>query len=231
MTPDERGRFCSHCQKSVVDFTSWADGQLHKFFTTQKEDNVCGRLSSLQVNRDIFAQAPRKAPSLHKNWLAAGLLFLIGAAPADVIARPIADTIRTQQAGDKQTTDTSQKIRGQVLDEMNKPILGATVQVLQGGLHKSGTSTDEDGKYALTVANLNFADDAPNIEIHISYTSYFTQNLNISKDSLFKYITIILYPGEIQILEEVTVMTGGIPLRDKKPNFFRRSWAWVKRIF
>ncbi|MBX2906937.1 MAG: hypothetical protein KF744_12915 [Taibaiella sp.] len=31
------GRYCSHCQKTVIDFTTWSDASLHKFLWDKRE--------------------------------------------------------------------------------------------------------------------------------------------------------------------------------------------------
>jgi hypothetical protein len=57
MTPDEKGKFCGSCQKSVVDFTAMSDRQLGEFFKKTK-GSVCGRFHEDQLDRDI--EIPKK---------------------------------------------------------------------------------------------------------------------------------------------------------------------------
>lgn len=52
MTPDEKGRFCDSCQKSVVDFSEMSDRQLAEFFK-KPVGSVCGRFHNDQLNREI----------------------------------------------------------------------------------------------------------------------------------------------------------------------------------
>jgi hypothetical protein len=52
MAPIERGKFCSSCQKSVVDFTGMSDRQLAEFFK-KTTGSVCGRFHQDQLRRDI----------------------------------------------------------------------------------------------------------------------------------------------------------------------------------
>jgi hypothetical protein len=51
MHPNEQGRFCMICTKTVVDFSSMNDEEILLFFTTQKEA-TCGRVrqDQLRVN-------------------------------------------------------------------------------------------------------------------------------------------------------------------------------------
>jgi len=57
MQPDDRGRFCASCRKTVIDFAGMTDRQVAEFFKKPK-DNICGRLHPDQMNRDILL--PRK---------------------------------------------------------------------------------------------------------------------------------------------------------------------------
>jgi hypothetical protein len=57
MNPNEQGRFCNSCQKSVVDFTTMTDTQVLNFFKLNKE-NTCGRFYDDQLNKPITI--PRK---------------------------------------------------------------------------------------------------------------------------------------------------------------------------
>ena len=57
MTPDDKGRFCGSCQKSVVDFSGMSDRQIAQFFK-KPIGSVCGRFHNDQLNREI--EIPRK---------------------------------------------------------------------------------------------------------------------------------------------------------------------------
>lgn len=52
MTPDEKGRFCSVCSKTVRDFTDSSDREVLKAFA-RPEDNICGRFNESQLNRNL----------------------------------------------------------------------------------------------------------------------------------------------------------------------------------
>jgi hypothetical protein len=52
MTPDEKGRFCSACSKTVRDFTAAADEEIAETFSGTAE-LVCGRFNTSQLNRDL----------------------------------------------------------------------------------------------------------------------------------------------------------------------------------
>src|SRR4030095_8969306 len=71
MTPDNQGRFCMSCQKSVVDFSSMADSEIILFFKNAK-GNTCGRFSDDQLNRKYQIESKKRL-----NWFKYFLQILI----------------------------------------------------------------------------------------------------------------------------------------------------------
>ena len=58
MTPVEKGKFCSSCQKQVIDFSRMSDREIALFFKKPSTGSVCGRFMTDQLNRDL--EIPRK---------------------------------------------------------------------------------------------------------------------------------------------------------------------------
>jgi hypothetical protein len=58
MSPAEKGRFCSSCEKQVIDFTNMSDSQLAVFFKKSSSASVCGRFFQDQLDRNI--EVPKK---------------------------------------------------------------------------------------------------------------------------------------------------------------------------
>jgi hypothetical protein len=50
MTPNEQGRFCGSCQKTVVDFTTFFAEDIQNYFTKHYGQKVCGRFKKQQLN-------------------------------------------------------------------------------------------------------------------------------------------------------------------------------------
>ncbi len=89
----------------------------------------------------------------------------------------------------------SSVIKGQVLDENNQPLIGATVTEVGT---KNGTVVDLDGKYQLTVSN-------PNAKLRFSYLGYENQFVTVKhRDN----IVVSLLPNT-QGLDEVVVVGYG----------------------
>jgi hypothetical protein len=77
MTPHEQGRHCNVCCKTVVDFSSMSDQEVQYFFINKKEEPVCGRFRSEQV-QTVNIQLPYNIHTismpLWKRFLTACLL-------------------------------------------------------------------------------------------------------------------------------------------------------------
>jgi hypothetical protein len=54
MTPNQQGRHCTACAKTVTDFTVLSDEEVKQFFLHQKEERVCGRFKQEQLHRIII---------------------------------------------------------------------------------------------------------------------------------------------------------------------------------
>lgn len=104
----------------------------------------------------------------------------------------------------------SGEIKGTVLDDNNEPVIGAIVQVLQGGISRGGAATDFDGNYSVKPLA------AGRYDVRISYSSYkthLTTGVVVSPDQT----TEVNARLEVNLteLDAVTVTAYKIPLVDK----------------
>ncbi|MCS3532182.1 hypothetical protein [Chryseobacterium sp. JUb7] len=53
MTPDEKGKFCSVCDKTVQDFTVASDEEIIDAFSNPVQESICGNFNESQLNRDL----------------------------------------------------------------------------------------------------------------------------------------------------------------------------------
>ena len=51
MTPEDKGRFCSVCTKTVFDFTKASDKEIIEHLNRDK--NACGRFYKNQLSQDL----------------------------------------------------------------------------------------------------------------------------------------------------------------------------------
>lgn len=54
MTPDENGKFCSVCVKSVVDFTNKSKTEIEEYLIQNRESQICGRFKKSQIDSLII---------------------------------------------------------------------------------------------------------------------------------------------------------------------------------
>ena len=78
MTPNEQGRFCGSCQKTVVDFTNFTTENIQNYFTKHYGQKVCGRFKNEQIHH-INIQIPNNVfsyiPASRKFALALLIVF------------------------------------------------------------------------------------------------------------------------------------------------------------
>jgi hypothetical protein len=78
MTPEERGRFCSVCSKTVMDFTKQTEEEIERFIEEHRNEKLCGRFLKTQLQPII--QVPiqslrRKLSPLQAFVMAAMIAF------------------------------------------------------------------------------------------------------------------------------------------------------------
>lgn len=57
MTPNENGRFCLSCSKTVIDFTNMLPDEVQHFFIQNQNNSICGRLKNEQLG-SLIIQIP-----------------------------------------------------------------------------------------------------------------------------------------------------------------------------
>ncbi len=79
MLPDEKGKFCLSCNKTVVDFSNKTDEEIKYILIEKSKEKVCGRFKNEQLNRPLESKLDlNKIPyntSLTKRFAIA--LFLV----------------------------------------------------------------------------------------------------------------------------------------------------------
>lgn len=185
MTPQEQGRFCSSCQKCVVDFTGFTDEQLYTYLLAHKNERICGRVRTSQTNRAI--QLPAQPHSTLYKWvIAAGLVLLFTAAPESKtfaqapLIEQTTPSLTTPQNKDN-NNDSTGKIEGVVLDENGEPIYGAVVQVFKDDIVIGGAVSDIDGKFSITNLKHGMYDLST---IYIGYTESWITKIIVNGNTI-----------------------------------------------
>ena len=180
MAATDNGRFCTHCQKNVIDFSTWSDTALYNFFSKNK-DHVCGRFLATQLERPI--QIPYQPHSkLYRIAIALGLTLVFTQTPHALAQnRPP----KTEQSSIlKQTEPDTNKvavISGRIFDDRKEPLPSAIVQLFQNGIFKGGAATDYNGNYTITLLESGNYDV---LALYTGYDSLFKKGVIVSKDTV-----------------------------------------------
>ncbi len=158
MTPVEKGRFCSSCEKTVIDLSGKSDAQIIQFFK-RKPEHVCGHLHADQLNRDLVAE-PKRIPWLRYLFtITIPTWFFVQRAEAQGRVRPVIESRDTTGKTPLEKSETEVLVlgglisapvkifEGQVSDEQGAPIAFASVTV-KG--RSQGTMTDSAGRFRLS---------------------------------------------------------------------------------
>ncbi len=82
MTPNERGRFCKHCSKTVVDFNPMSEEEMQAFVHAHKDEGFCGSFRNDQLDQPveelIIKSIPRKLTAMEAFTVAIALAFGTG---------------------------------------------------------------------------------------------------------------------------------------------------------
>ena len=139
MTDNEKGKFCSSCQKQVIDFSKMTDRQVVAFFRKKPEGTVCGRFNDDQLGRDMLI--PQKRIPWIKYLFQFTLPLFLTTLKAKSQGGVIVKTSQTKSCERRNygngslkedlmdlVVDQGIQIRGVVLDEDGKPVPFASIE-------------------------------------------------------------------------------------------------------
>ena len=154
MNPTAQGRFCNHCQKTVVDFTGMSDAAFLAYVAQNRLG--CGKFRKDQIERSIVLPT-QKANKWWMRFALAGSFFVtliksgdaqtLSAAPASEMAEP--KYLTTMPGNLERDTIT---ISGRVVDEKKERIVNAVVCINKLNIE---TRTDIDGNFTLKISKNN----------------------------------------------------------------------------
>nr|WP_321246709.1 carboxypeptidase-like regulatory domain-containing protein [uncultured Psychroserpens sp.] len=152
MTPQQKGRHCTSCEKTVYDFTTSTDEQIVK--TILNEAKICGRFKSTQLNRELVLN--RKERHNYLTYVASTLFAFLSFGTQDVEAQGKprivnVDATNTQLINGKIGTSilNSKTIEGTILSKTDGlPLPGVRILNLRTNAQ---TQSDFDGNYSLKV--------------------------------------------------------------------------------
>jgi hypothetical protein len=151
MTPEGQGRFCSSCQKVVIDFSSMSDVEL--LAALRKPSAGCARFRIDQLDRTILEAPliPRRSSWIALAATITGLLtgFAKESSGRNHSMMQCESGLRDDEVVEWNGVDeTGTELAGQVFEENNEePVSAVMVELILGEKIIATTYTDFDGKF------------------------------------------------------------------------------------
>lgn len=174
MTPLPGGRYCSRCEKTVVDFSAMSEQQMLRY-VLQREGRVCGRFRNDQLNKPLTLYTP---PGRWQQLRAAGLLLsgltlATGVAAQQLVPEPPQTPAIECGTVDRPGSEEKKRVlSGVVTDTNGEAIVGANIFLKweAGWSSTYGTVSDVDGRFQLKIHDIK----SP-YRVVISYLGYETR--------------------------------------------------------
>lgn len=221
MAPDQMGRFCGHCHRTVIDFTAMTDAEVVRTMA-QQTGKTCGRFRSDQLDRPLRSET---LPSGHRPFvslLTAGLLSLQGidtnAQATGSEAIPIQETPARVTSQSQPTVPTSPVsadslivITGRVVAGTDGSVLPGVSVMIKGT--SQGASTDTAGTFRLTIPAEQLLNP---VILGVSYIGFIHQEVVVKSNQ--GHPLVISLSEDTVALGEVIVIGYAV----KKPSFWQR---------
>ena len=202
MTPTDKGRFCSSCEKEVVDFTAMSKHEIQQYFINKTTEATCGRLKKTQlveINREEITSS-RFSP---KPWWIAAATFLFiakpgfsqGATHSDYTDRLNKKPKISSRLFHSNENQKEIEIRGTLVDSLTQETLPFVNVMIKGT--KQGCSSDIDGNFRLSFAKENR--DSVIIEARMVGYETYTKTVKLNK-SLIELDTLNLTISETKLI-------------------------------
>ncbi len=215
MSTNERGRHCTNCNKTVIDFSLYSDKQLIEFFS-KATGKICGRINNYQLQKQLVYVEPKNS-FLYKVLFGTAIsLGLVGSANANYNpnTKPLIEQHYPELKENKQEPqitggDTLHSIHGTVIDSSNhEPVPFASVLLLLNGTQVATQMTDIDGKYMFDSINQY---DTKQLSIEIVSIGYKEKIVKDFKSGQ----AVCLFPVQPMFLGEVIMV---VPPIDVSPD-------------
>lgn len=213
MTPVDQGRFCSSCQKCVIDFTTFTDKQLYEYITAHKNQQVCGRFRHTQLNRTLQIP-PQPHSRLYRYFIGLGLTLVLAQIPTEQLRAKTPysyQSINEYNAPQEDNNEDSIIIRGKVIDENNEAIVGAIAELHYSKDKIISTLTDDSGHYRLVISSYS---GEFHLKIKAIYYKPVTIRFNEKKGINTFLVTTLRTSATIGLLEIKTI-NYRVPLLDE----------------
>jgi len=182
MTPEEQGRFCAACQKTVIDFSSMSDSEILRALPTGHGAGTCGRFLPGQLGRSLLPEPALKPRRLGWwQYLLAGLLL-----STEVSAQP-------------KTRSDSVHVR--LVDDNNTPVSFATIMLQP----RRGYEADAEGRVTIPRPALRDVDSLTISGIGYATTRVSTSSLAHTDEKIIM-VPVKTMLGEVVVVGSVDIV-------------------------
>jgi len=232
MSSTDQGKFCSNCQKQVLDFSGLSDAAVVELIN-KSNGRICGRLNNSQLNRTVSGNQDEVKSVPFYSKIAAGFLMLglfesqDSAASGDKGLKQVVYTVSS-----KPEMNLKKEKQAIGADSLKKVIEGVVKDVKSGEAlsfvtvfvkdSKCGVLTNVDGRFKLVLPDSLISDS---IFFKITYLGYRSLEYRISQNDL-------PFRGEFNLEPDQVLMTTGIMITTRRATFWekvRHPFSWKKR--
>lgn len=161
MNPTQQGRFCNACAKEVIDFSAMSDSEVLNYFSSLKNEKVCGRAYPDQLDRAITMPKEIKKVKF-RYWNYAAMFFLFFSkmsikvqAEGQVITVPVKKDVCTALQGKvgglminrSKIVARSKVVFGKITDKEDNPVSFASIKIKGAN---TGVSATDEGEFFIT---------------------------------------------------------------------------------
>ncbi len=216
MLPEDKGRFCLSCQKTVIDFTTMSDRQVFDYFKNY-QGNTCGQFSTDQLNREVTKPKTSGIGRWKYFWqilLPAFFAFQKldaqpkqrGKVAATSVCKPVNEKPVTIRMGmvamPQQVQKPEYEIDGRIMNDKKEPVPFATVSA-------------SDGKYAIADSLGQFKMMlGEKASLTISQIGYAMQNFTIDSLQTNHLSGLKIKNGRILIETDIELRQAETKLKD-----------------
>lgn len=242
MKPTQRGKFCSACQRDLVDFTKLPDQEIIKIFH-QTNGDVCGWFRPDQLERPLAVQHEVSSP----NYLKFAASMLLTMALGNSLAQDSTSTVSNDGIEFQEESPVITKpflISGTVTDVVTgEALIMATVRIDSSTY---GNTVDLEGNFSFELPK-EYRDGE--VTLRIAYLGYQDQIVKLAQDSLesgCQHLKIQMEPihldAAVIVVDSQRILgypeaTAGVPILHPReyPIEIRRVqkikwWKFRKRI-
>ncbi len=225
MVPNDNGRHCLHCNKTVVDFSNYTTEQLLTFFKEPKH-SVCGRIGEQQLNSFNSFEAFQPAPKFHfHTFILTAFLSL-----SSVLKGQISTTPQPAKIVKEQPDSISKYIKPGPLKVIVKNVSGETLPDIEVYIYNRFDILDVNFTDSFGVAHLRIpSGQTYPLQIKINQSGYLPHEIAFNNNDT---IEILLSPVEVvqkvYTSFSISVSMGLIVakpkhrIKNKVKRFFRR---------